>query len=180
MKIKLQSRRRGIALIIVMIVIAILAVLAGNFAASMKVETMLARNASFDSEFEWLGRSGIEVARGVLSEVKDPYIALNQKWAGGLGDTNGAFSDADLHHFPVGDTGRFLDIEIEDQERYFNINVADEVILHQALTLIGVDAAQQPTIVDSILDWRDPDDNPHMSGTESSDYKSAPFLSFAS
>ena len=176
MKIKLQSHRRGIALIIVMIVIAILAVLAGNFAASMKVETMLARNASFDSEFEWLGRSGIEVARGVLSEVKDPYIALNQKWAGGLGDTNGAFADADLHHFPVGDTGRFLDIEIEDQERYFNINVADEVILHQALTLIGVDAAQQPTIVDSILDWRDPDDNPHMSGTESSDYKSAPFL----
>src|SRR3982750_2555289 len=131
MKIRCHQEQRGIALVIVLIVIAILAVLAGNFAASMKVETILARNASFDSEFEWLGRSGIEVARAVLGEIKEPYIALNQKWAGGTGDTNGAFSDFDLHHFPVGESGRFLDIEIEDQERYFNINMADEMILGQ-------------------------------------------------
>ena len=175
MTIHCHKRERGIALIIVLIVIAILAVLAGNFAASMKVETMLARNASFDSEFEWLGRSGIEVARAVLGEIKEPYIALNQKWAGG-NDTNGAFADFDLHHFPIGESGRFVDIEIEDQERYFNINMADEMILGQALNLIGVDAAQRSTIIDSILDWKDPDDNNHMSGAESSDYKNSPWL----
>lgn len=177
MKISQKNRRRrGIALIIVLIVIAILAVLAGNFAASMKVETILARNSSFDSEFEWLGRSGFEVAKAVLAEAKEPYTALNQKWAGGLGDTNGAFADADLHHFPVGNSGKFLYIDIEDQDRFFNINVADSMILRQALSLIGVDAAQHPTIVDSILDWIDPDDNPLMSGTESSEYKTSPWL----
>src|SRR3954462_4294557 len=98
MKIACRQQQKGIALVIVLIVIAILAVLAGNFAASMKVETILARNASFDSEFEWLGRSGFEVAKAVLAEQKEPYTALNQKWAGGLGDTNGAFAEADLHH----------------------------------------------------------------------------------
>jgi general secretion pathway protein K len=176
MKITCEKRPRGIALIIVLIVIAILAVLAGNFAASMKVETILARNASFDCEFEWLGRAGIEAARAVLAEGKDPYTALNQKWAGGMGDTNGPFAELDLHHFPVGDTGRFIDIQIEDQDRYFNINMADQMILNQALSLIGVDAAEMPTIVDSILDWRDPDDNRNMSGAETSDYQNSPWL----
>jgi len=176
MKITLKKVPRGIALIIVLIVIAILAVLAGNFAASMKVETILARNASFDCEFEWLGRAGIEAARAVLAEGKEPITALNQKWAGGMGDTNGAFADLDLHHFPIGDTGRFVDIEIIDQDRFFNINNADATILGQALDLIGVDPSERSTIVDSILDWRDTDDNRNASGAESSDYQNSPWL----
>jgi len=176
MKIRCHQQQRGIALVIVLIVIAILAVLAGNFAASMKVETILARNASFDSEFEWLGRSGIEAARAVIADQKDQFTALNQKWAGGMGDTNGPFADFDLKHFPIGDTGRFVSIEIEDQERYFNINVANEMILGQAMTLIGVDAAQQSTIINSILDWRDPNDDPMPGGAETSEYKSSAWL----
>src|SRR5258705_723420 len=127
MRIRTPSRTKGIALIIVLVVIAILAVLAGNFAASMKVETMLARNASFDSEFEWLGRSGIEAARAVMADQKDQYTALNQKWTGGMGDTNGPFGDFVLKRCPVGDTGRFLAIAIEDQERCFNIYCANEM-----------------------------------------------------
>jgi hypothetical protein len=176
MKIACRQQQKGIALVIVLIVIAILAVLAGNFAASMKVETILARNASFDSEFEWLGRSGIEVARAVIADQKDQYAALNQKWAGGRGDTNGPFSEFDLKHFPIGDTGRFVSIEIEDQERYFNINVADEMILGQAMSLIGVDAALQSTIINSIMDWRDPNDDPMPGGAETSEYKSSAWL----
>src|SRR3954464_860031 len=101
MKIHQPQRKRAIALIMVLLVIAILAVLAGNFAASMKVETMLARNASFDADFEWEGRAGIEAAKGILGDVNEPYIALNQKWAGGPANTNGSFAEFDLHHFPL-------------------------------------------------------------------------------
>ncbi len=162
MKIRCRKNQSGIALIIVLIVIAILAVLAGNFAASMKVETMLARNSSFDADFESGGRSGIECAKAILSEVKDPFICLTQTWAL-------------PHDYPFGENA-ILHVEIEDQERYFNINMADEMILGQALNLIGVDAGQRSTIIDSILDWKDADDNTHMSGAESSDYKSSPWL----
>jgi type II secretory pathway component PulK len=172
MRIRTPSRKKGIALIIVLVVIAILAVLAGNFAASMKVETMLARNASFDSEFEWLGRSGIEAAKAILADQKEPFTSLGQYWAGGSGSTNGSFAEFDLHHFPIGDSGKFVDITIEDQERYFNINMADDMVLGQALNLIGVDAAQRSSIIDSIMDWKDADDNNRMSGAETSDYKS--------
>ena len=68
MKIRPTQSRRGIALIIVLIVIVVLGILAGGFAYSMKVETTLARHASFSSELDWLGRAGVEVAKWVLSQ----------------------------------------------------------------------------------------------------------------
>ena len=72
MRISIQPAR-GIAMIIVMVVILVLAGLAGGFVYSMKVETQLARNNSFESDFQWLGRSGVELARYVLAmELQTP------------------------------------------------------------------------------------------------------------
>src|SRR5690348_11814550 len=74
----------GIALIIVMISILVLALLAGRFAYSMKVETTLARNANSEMELEWLGRSGVEYARWILVQqamcTAEPYDAETQIW----------------------------------------------------------------------------------------------------
>src|SRR5687768_8482616 len=97
----------GIALIIVMIVIVVLAVLAGGFAYSMKVETRLARNSSFDSDMENLGRSGVELARYVLAmhlriPLQGAYTALNQKWANGPATTNELLVSIDLDNNPLG------------------------------------------------------------------------------
>lgn len=174
MKIELNQRPHGIALIIVMMVIMVLAVLAGGFAASMKVETRLARNSSYDSEFEWLGRSGVELARYILGQqlgiTTEPYDCLSQKWAGGPRGTNEIFAAISLDNNPLG-SGKFS-IKIIDMERKYNINMADQQALQLALTVVGVDPAEFPPIVDSILDWRDADDDPHMSGTESEYYLS--------
>jgi general secretion pathway protein K len=175
MNVQVQNRSsaRGIALIMVLIMIVVLGILAGSFAYSMKVETKLARNAADDAEMEWLGRSGIELARYVLARgAQGPagqFHALNQKWAGGPGDTNDPLADIPLKGYPLGNGT--VSLEIKDLDRKFNINVADEVILRQALTLIGVDAASFPSIVGSILDWRDPAKNTHMGGTPSDYYQ---------
>ena len=89
MKIITRNSEQGIALIIVMVTIFVLAMLAGSFAYSMKVETKLARNAQNEAELEWLGRSGVEMARYILAQQmaipSEPYDSLNQKWAGGPG-----------------------------------------------------------------------------------------------
>jgi general secretion pathway protein K len=166
------TRQRGIALIIVMTVVAMLGILAGGFAYAMKIETKLARNQDDDSDLEWLGRSGVELAKYVLAIqmtiASEPYDALNQKWAGGVGITNEILAEITLENNPLGPG--FFSIRIIDQERKFNINSADPMILQQAMILLGVDAADSPTIVDSIMDWRDPDDARHLSGAESEDY----------
>ena len=175
MRIAPAASSRGIALIIVLIIIVVLGILAGGFAYSMKVETTLARHASFSSELDWLGRAGVEVAKWVLSQSalgpSGQVDSLKQKWAGGPGESNDILGAVDLKNYHIGNG--VVSIEIVDLDRKFNINIAakDPSILQQALTLVGVDAGSFTTIVSSIQDWCDIDEDPHMSGTETRDYE---------
>src|SRR5262249_11855959 len=107
--IRVHSSSRGIALIIVMIAIFVLAVLIGAFAYSMKVETKLAMNSNREAEVIWLGRSGVELARWVVAQQAlvpgEPYESLNQKWAGGPGSealTNSPLADISLENYQIG------------------------------------------------------------------------------
>jgi len=177
MKISLQSRSSGIALIVVMLVMIMLGALAGLFAYSMKVEVALARKAVYEPELEWTGRSGVELARYLVGrEPEQRYHALNQRWAGGW------YPEMWMEHIPVDNVrlGRnSLAIKTIDLDRKFNVNVADKIILEGALELVGIDPTLIPTIVDSIQDWRDRDDNNRLSGAETTDYLGNPNPGFA-
>lgn len=172
-----RDRSGGFAIILVLIVIMVLGVLAGSFAFAMKVESRLAANAANESELEWLGRSGVELARYVLGQsMNSPCTSLNQIWAGGPGspnETNSVLAGIKLTDNELGD-GRFS-VKIVDLERRFNINsqiteVEKRLIINRALVLMGVEAGEAETIQDSILDWIDPDDKPRLNGTESDFY----------
>jgi general secretion pathway protein K len=169
------KRESGIALIVVMLVIIVLAGLATAFAFQMKVEMRLARYSSDSTRMQWIGRSGVEKARYLLSMQslvpgRGNYEALNQKWAHGHGDTNELLAGIGLDNQEV--DGGVYNVVITDMERKFNINAADEPLLQQALTVIGVDASEFSKITDSILDWRDPDSDPRLSGAEDDYYLS--------
>jgi len=177
MRIPIQTRSRGIALIIVMIAIFVLSVMAAIFATSMKVETKLAQNAEHDQQLLWLGRSGVELARYVLSEEmtipNEPYDALNQIWAGGpggIGESNSPLMGISLDNYQVGDGT--VSIKIVDLERKMNINTVNPAELQQALTLMGVGADGISVISDSILDWIGPPHDPRPAGAESDYYQS--------
>ena len=68
MKLLRSQARAGIALVMVMVIVLVFAGLAAVLATMMTVETRLARNTSWDTELEWLGRSGIELAKYVLAQ----------------------------------------------------------------------------------------------------------------
>ena len=61
--------------------------------------------------------------------------------------------------------------KITDLESKFNINMANDQILQQALVLVGLDASQIPVISDSVQDWIDKDDIPRVDGAENSYYQ---------
>jgi general secretion pathway protein K len=177
MKIRGRHNSCGMALIMAMIAIFVLSALAAGFALSMKVETRLAQNADSEQQLLWLGRSGVELARYVLSQQltipSQPYDALNQVWAGGPGgieSSNSALSGLSLDRYPIGDIGT-VSVKIIDLERKANINTANPAVIQQALTLMGVDASQISVISDSILDWIDPGDDPGLAGAESDYYQ---------
>jgi len=177
MKVSPQPRPRGIALIIVMIAIFVLSVMAAIFAASMKVETRLAQNDDHEQQLLWLGRSGVELARYVLSQQtsipNEPYDALNQIWAGGpggIGESNSPLIGLSLDNYPIGDGS--VSIKIVDLERKVNVNTANPAALQQALTLMGVDADDIAIISDSIQDWIGPAGGARPAGAESDYYQS--------
>ncbi len=159
-----------------MLVILVLATLAGAFAFSMKVETTLARNADYEAEMEWLGRSGLDYAKWVLAQQancpNERFEALNQAWAGGPGgacSSNGPLAGIE-RQIQIGNGT--ISWQITDLERKFNINMADQPVLQQAMTIMGVDASLTPIISDAVLDWIDRDEDNHLSGAESDFYLS--------
>ncbi len=172
MKIPVQARPRGIALIVVMIAIFVLSVMAAEFALSMKVEIKLAQNAGNEEQLLWLGRSGVELARWVLAQEKCPYDSLNQIWAGGPGadcETNGPLAGMSLDNYQIGDGT--VSVKIIDLERKMNINTASPAVLQQTFNLMGVSPDQMAIVSDSILDWISPAKGPRLSGAESDYYQ---------
>ena len=181
MTFRLAKRDRGIALIIVMIIVAALTVIVTGFAYSMRVETKLARNTRFNPDMDWLGRSGVELARYLLSKRapgEEQMDALHQKWAGGPGrigmgamDELEPWEELDMTNVKLGN-GTFS-IKITDMERKLNINSAPEPLLRYILEMHGgVDATDVDVFIDSLRDWMDPDENPGLNGAESDFYLS--------
>ena len=181
MTFRLAKRDRGIALIIVMIIVAALTVIVTGFAYSMRVETKLARNTRFNPDMDWLGRSGVELARYLLSKRapgEEQMDALHQKWAGGSGRI-GMDAMAELEpweELPMTNVklgnGTFS-IKITDMERKLNINSAPEPLLRYILEMHGgVDATDVDVFIDSLRDWMDPDENHGLNGAESDFYLS--------
>ena len=179
MKIIFQRRTSGIAIIIVMISIFALAVLAGAFAYSMKVETKLAGNSLNETQLQWAGRTGIDYARWVLSlELSAPgtgqrYDSLDQAWAGGSSETNPVLASVQHTDIALGPGVVIKKWTAVDTERKFNINLALNYpeVLQQVLILVGADATQIPVIISSVQDWIDPDNDTRMGGAESDYYQ---------
>ncbi len=177
MNLRAQPKKRsGIALIMVMLIVVAFAILAFALASSMKVETQLARNTSWDTELDVLGRSGFDKAKAYIGAPKQgvQFDAPNQLWAGGMCETNDALAESSLENEHLGHGT--ISVKITDADRKFNINLAASApeVLNQGLILMGVDGAEAPSIVNAICDWIDRNDKPRIgsSDTESSYYES--------
>ncbi len=166
---------------IVMMVIVVLGLMAAGLSYSMKVETQLARNFDAEGEVLWLARSGVELAGWYIAQKDlDPqqirFDCLAQKWAGGPGlnaeieplVATDPETGLALHGSVLG-RGEFR-IEIIDQERRFNINRASPEIMEKALDLLGLATLDADVVLDSLEDWKDPNDVPLINGAESEFY----------
>lgn len=172
MKISLQPSARGFAVIVALVAVAVLSILAGALALSIKVESQLAQNSNDSEKLLWIARGGVERACWILAQEPPGPSSLQQIWAGGPGEgmeTNSPLSGITLDDFPVGDG--LVSLKIIEQESKININTADAMMLQQVLTFMGVDAGDISVVTDSILDWIDPDDATHPAGAESDYYQ---------
>lgn len=172
MKISPPQSDRGFAVLIALVAITVLSIMAGALAISMKVESQLAQNSNDGEKLLWVARGGVERACWILAQEPPGPSSLKQIWAGGPGvgpETNSPLNGITLNDFPVGDGT--VSLKITEQESKININAADTELLHNVLTVMGVDAGDISVVSDSILDWVDTDDAPHPAGAESDYYQ---------
>lgn len=155
-RIKPLPRQRGLALVLVLWTITLLAVIAGSFAYSMRTGTFVTRNAVDIAQARYLAEAGVQRA---LLALLDPDPA--QRWAG-----NGS-----VRAWSFG--GGVLAISVRDEAGLIDLNRAPPELLDGILRVGGVPQAARPRLVDAILDWRDADHLNHLHGAEDKAYRLA-------
>jgi general secretion pathway protein K len=152
----MPSRQRGVALILVIWVIALMGVLLGSFALIARTENFEARHLFDSTTARYAAQAGIERA---VYELRNPD--MTQRWVG----------DGRPYDFEF--EGAQVQVELTDESGLIDINTADDALLQGLFASVGVPADQAVALSDAIQDWRDPDDMPRPQGAELNEYRAA-------
>ncbi|PUB76888.1 MAG: hypothetical protein DBO99_12370 [gamma proteobacterium symbiont of Ctena orbiculata] len=147
--------QRGVALVLVLWLVALLTIVAASFATHSKVETRLTTNAIDALRSRLLAESGVNRAIIELM-VSDP----EQRWKSGR-----------IHQIDS-DQGR-LSLSIRNSSGLLDLNKAATDQLINLFALIADDFQQQEALAYRLIDWRDGDNLRHLNGAEDPDYRSA-------
>ena len=148
---------RGIALVIVLWMLALLTVIANSMVFSLRSEVQVAGNHAASARAEAAADAGVFKA---IRELTRPATDV-QRWQG-----NG------FAHDWIFD-GVALRVTIMDEAGKIDINTAPETLLGSLFRSLGVDETLAGSLTDAIIDWRDPDDLRRVSGAEREDYVAA-------
>ncbi len=167
-----RSNERGIALVLVLLVLTLLAAVILQFDTEARLELREAANFRDSFKAVTLARAGVHASRAVLQHDQQMdlqagliFDALTEMWAAPITD------------YPLGDG--ILSAVIEDERGKLNVNdlsyqpdpIARRAKIAQfkrLFELVGVD----PRLVDAMADWVDADDLSDGSGVESAYYLS--------
>src|SRR5262245_29562298 len=151
----------GVALIVVLWIFIFLFVVAFDFSASTREEAAAAQRFNDETLGYYLAVAGFE--RGL-------YDYLNQQ-AGAGNVQQGQRSDLFDGAWREENVGAGVSrVRLVDEGGKININRVNEDTLRRIFTNLGIDNLQRDILVDSIMDWRDPDDLHRANGAESDYY----------
>ncbi|MFZ1327257.1 MAG: hypothetical protein WAT67_14780 [Candidatus Contendobacter sp.] len=148
--------QRGMVLVIVLWIITLLAVMAGSFAYSMRIETQLAASAAERARARALADAGIAYA---LAWQLDPEG--QKQWP----------PNGDTHLWEFG--GGRVRIAVTNASGLVNLNNAGPDLLKALLKGAGLEEGEAERVADAIQDWRDPDNDRMPHGAEGPDYQAA-------
>ncbi|MBS0581979.1 MAG: general secretion pathway protein GspK [Proteobacteria bacterium] len=148
----------GVALILVMWVIALMAVLLGSFALIARTENMQSRHMFDTTAARYDAMAGVELA---LFQLRDPDPL--QRWV----------ADGRPYEFPY--EGATVRVEITNESGKIDLNVADSATLTALFQSVGLDLGAADALSDAIQDWRDADSQVRPHGAEAPQYAAAGF-----
>ena len=164
------EERRGFALVAVLLVLGLLGIIGAEFAYSMRLEAESMRAWRDNMKAAHLAEAGVEQA---LRELSGDFQIVNVPFDGVLTFYKQGSPMTVLPRFLRNRVrlgpGEFS-YRISDEQARINVNTATQDQLDKLLQCLGVDKIARDTIIDSILDWKDPNDEHRLNGAESDDY----------
>jgi len=162
------ANERGFALLVVLLVVALVAVIGAEFAYSMRLEAAAVRAYKNGIIGSHLAETALEQAiREIVADA--PLLAEEE-------DGLLTFYTADRRPLPrlrrakAEFGGGRYSYRITDEEARLNINNSPPDRIDRLLQTLGLEKEVRDTIVDSIQDWRDPNEEHRANGAESDDY----------
>lgn len=159
---------RGVALVVVLWIFIFLFVLAFDFTSSVREEGMAAQRYADESEGYYLALAGFEEVLYRLLNV--PAATGQTAGRGGPLTESQDLVDGSWREKDFG-PGSYR-VRLIDESGKINLNRADEGTLRRVFTNLGVEEPQRSILVDSVLDWRDPDALHRTNGAEDEYYLS--------
>ncbi len=196
-----RPNQSGIALVIVLWVIALLAVVAVSFTTATRGQGNLVRNLVENAKAEALADAGLYRAilgllspksEGLLGPQIENLLTLSSKPAAvrrrterdlrsKLGQTfqpeteelfvDGWRTDGTVYVWSFG--GGDVRVSIQDEDGKIDLNAAPDELLRGLFLSVGLDEDASAALVDAIVDFRDEDDLHRLNGAEDRDYADA-------
>jgi type II secretory pathway component PulK len=162
----------GVALVVVLLLLTLLLTIVGEFAQAMRLEAVTATNFRLALSETWLAEAAYQRA---LAEIL-PEVLTHEL------DPSGVFGFRRTRLGPLRIPERLdvlvgpgrLSYRLTDETGRLNLNRASREVLDRLLLELGVDKIARDVIVDSILDWRDPNEEHRLNGAESDHYMRLP------
>ena len=147
---------RGVALIVVLWGLVLLAIIAGSFAAGSRTETRMALNSTENAKARALAEAGIQ--RAILGLLEPDN---ERRWR----------ADQTPYQFDFG--GGRVRLSSQDEGGRIDLNKGRDEHLRGLFELLGLDQDAADALVDAIADFRDTDDLRRLNGAEDRDYGAA-------
>ena len=152
----IHSRQKGVALVLVLWLVALLTIVAASFSTHSKVESRLAGNAADALRAKLMAQSGVNRAIMELL-VNDPQ----QRW-----NLNGQVYRWETEQGAA-------KIAIRNSSGLVDLNKASRELLDKLFVLISDQREEREALIDRLNDWRDGDDLRRLLGAEDKDYRAA-------
>lgn len=146
---------RGIALVLVLWVITLLAVIAGSFVYGARSTALTAGNLVSIAKARALADAGTH--RGLYELFKPTSDA--ERWMADGRERSFSLEDAEIR------------LVMRDETAKIDLNTASDALLKGLLLSVGLDEDGANQILDAIVDWRDADDLVRPQGAERDRYE---------
>jgi general secretion pathway protein K len=146
--------QKGIALVMVLWILALLTVMATGYSHTMRTELKLTTNTLHSAQAKAVAEAGIWYA---VAELLRPQY--EQVWK----------SDGSI--YTLGFSQDTIKVSIQDEAGKIDLNTAPSEILDGLLRAVDVPEEERLSILASIMDWRDIDNLVRNEGAEDDDYE---------